>query len=701
VLTLTNVQAAQAGAYSVLVSNTFGAAVSSNAALTVLVPAAITTQPSNQTVAAGTSASFSVTASGTAPLAYQWKFNGTNLPGANASTLLLASAQSTQAGNYTVVVTNVAGSVTSALARLTVLTPVVVLDGFTLIAEGCPNGAVDPTETVTVNVGLKNIGTASTTNLVATLLATNGIESPSGPQTYGALTTNGAAVAHPFTFTASGSCGGTNIASFRLQDGTANLGTINFLFRLGQVNVTTVFSQDFDAATAPALPTGWTTSTSGAQSNWVTSTAASDTAPNSVFSPDPSGIGVNELDSPIITLPIGSAQLSFRHSYNLQASRDGGILEIKIGSGSWTNIATAGGSFVSGGYVGVLGSSRGNPLGGSSAWTGNSGGFINTVINLPAAASGQATQFRWRCGSDNRTSGTGWYVDSVSITNSSYLCCTASADLAVSLTASPDPALAGKYLSYMLAVTNLGPASASSVTLTDTLPASVAFVSASPGCVSLGGNVICNVGSIPSGGSTNFTIVVTPTADGMLTNLLAVASPTSDPYSGNNTALILTTVEVPPAITAQPSGQTAIVGTNVTFQLTTTGTAPLAYQWTFDGANLAGATAEALWLTNVQPAQAGDYAVVISNGAGSITSAVASLTVLVPITMSGASLASPAVSISFLSETGLSYLLEYKNLLDDPKWTPVSPAVPGTGGVMMLQDTNEPAASRYYRLRTE
>ena len=112
--------------------------------------------------------------------------------------------------------------------------PVLVSNSFTLVAESCPNGGVDPAETVTVNFGLKNIGTANTTNLVATLLATGGILSPSGPQTYGVLITNGAAVAQPFTFTASGICGGTNTATLQLQDGAANLGTVTFSFRLGQ-----------------------------------------------------------------------------------------------------------------------------------------------------------------------------------------------------------------------------------------------------------------------------------------------------------------------------------------------------------------------------------------------------------------------------------------------------------------------------------
>jgi uncharacterized repeat protein (TIGR01451 family) len=596
---------------------------------------------------------------------------------------------------------NNTAAIATTVAAPPVLVPIIVSNSFTLVAESCTNGAIDPGETLTVSLGLQNTGTAATTNLVATLLATGGVLSPSGSQTYGVLATNGAPVAQPFTFTATGNCGDTNIATLQLQDGTANLGTVTFSFRLGLPGVTNVFSQNFDTVTAPALPADWTSSASNAQSAWVTSTAAADSAPNSVFSPDPANIGVNELDSPAITLPAGPAQLTFRQQYDLESAYDGGVLEIRIGTGSWTDILVAGGGFVSGGYVTNLSTQYGNPLAGRSAWTGSSGGFITTLVDLPASAAGQTIQLRWRCGSDNGVSGAGWYIDTISVTASTYVCCNPNADLAVSLAASAEPAVVGQNLSYMLTVSNLGPASASSVTLTDSLPASVTFVSASPGCVNLGDYVACNLGSLPAGSATNLVIVVTPTAEGLITNSLLVASPTPDPNSSNNAATVVTTVDVPPAITAQPYSQTVMMGTNVTFQVTAAGTAPLIYQWVFAGTNLAGATTDTLLLTNVQPSQAGTYAVVITNVAGSITSSVASLTVLVPITMSGVSLASPAISISFPSETGLSYFLEYKNLLSDPAWTPLSVAVPGTGGVMTLQDTNTPVASRYYRLGTQ
>jgi hypothetical protein len=86
-------------------------------------PPSITTQPTNQTVVVGGTASFTVVAGGTLPLSYRWNFNGTNLSGATNTTLTLTNVQLSQAGNYAVVVTNLYGSVTSSSAVLTVNLP--------------------------------------------------------------------------------------------------------------------------------------------------------------------------------------------------------------------------------------------------------------------------------------------------------------------------------------------------------------------------------------------------------------------------------------------------------------------------------------------------------------------------------------------------------------------------------------------------
>jgi hypothetical protein len=80
----------------------------------------ITTPPADQTVVAGGNASFSVTAGGSPPLSYQWRHNGSDISGATASALTLTGVQTGDAGNYAAVVANPVGSVTSAVAVLTV-----------------------------------------------------------------------------------------------------------------------------------------------------------------------------------------------------------------------------------------------------------------------------------------------------------------------------------------------------------------------------------------------------------------------------------------------------------------------------------------------------------------------------------------------------------------------------------------------------
>ena len=121
-LVLANAQLTNSGSYSVIVTNLFGSATSSNAGLLLTnAPSAITVPPQSQSVLAGQAVTFSVVATGTPPLNYQWLFNGTNLSGATTNPFSLATVQSTNGGNYSVIVSNFAGSVTSAAATLTVV----------------------------------------------------------------------------------------------------------------------------------------------------------------------------------------------------------------------------------------------------------------------------------------------------------------------------------------------------------------------------------------------------------------------------------------------------------------------------------------------------------------------------------------------------------------------------------------------------
>lgn len=122
-LTLNNVQLSNAGYYRCTITNSSGATNSANALLTVWQPPTNVVSPAGVTVVAGGSASFSVTASGTPALTYQWYFSNSALSGVTNSTYNIANTRASQAGNYTVVITNSAGSITSSIAVLGVTNP--------------------------------------------------------------------------------------------------------------------------------------------------------------------------------------------------------------------------------------------------------------------------------------------------------------------------------------------------------------------------------------------------------------------------------------------------------------------------------------------------------------------------------------------------------------------------------------------------
>ena len=79
----------------------------------------------------------------------------------------------------------------------------------------------------------------------------------------------------------------------------------------------------------------------------------------------------------------------------------------------------AGGTFLSNGYSGTLGGPR-NPLSGRSGWTGNSGGFVWTQVQLAPGLLNEPIRFRWIMAQDRNGSGEGWYVDDVATTTAGY-----------------------------------------------------------------------------------------------------------------------------------------------------------------------------------------------------------------------------------------------------------------------------------------
>jgi hypothetical protein len=127
----TNFQAADAGAYEVVVTNTVGAVTSQVAVVTMMVAPTITQQPQSLTVRVGETAVFTVQADGVPVPTYQWRFNGVPLAGKVSPTLTLVSVTSAQAGSYDVVVANQVSAVTSQPASLEVWTDALSIGSYT------------------------------------------------------------------------------------------------------------------------------------------------------------------------------------------------------------------------------------------------------------------------------------------------------------------------------------------------------------------------------------------------------------------------------------------------------------------------------------------------------------------------------------------------------------------------------------------
>ncbi|MBK9939476.1 MAG: proprotein convertase P-domain-containing protein [Chitinophagaceae bacterium] len=180
-------------------------------------------------------------------------------------------------------------------------------------------------------------------------------------------------------------------------------------------------AENFDGVIAPALPTGWSATvgaTCAGTARWVTVNTTSFNAPNSAFANDPGCISDEYLDSRVFPIISPTAQLTFRRSNNLENNFDGLVLEISIGGGAFQDIIAAGGTFVTGGYNGTISAAFGSPIAGRQAWTGNSGGFVLTTINLPAAANGQNIVLRFRRATDSSVAGVGAFIDDISIAGS-------------------------------------------------------------------------------------------------------------------------------------------------------------------------------------------------------------------------------------------------------------------------------------------
>lgn len=551
--TSATVLADSGSSFTVTVSNAAGSVTSNAATLTVNpAPPTITTQPANVTVTAGATASFSVAATGTAPLTYQWKKGGTAITGAtSASYTTAATTLADNGASFTVTVTNAQGSATSAAAVLTVQAP--------------PVFTTQPVGSTTVTAGAAVTFTAAATgNPAPTFQWFKGATLLTG-QTAATLTIPSATLADAGSYTV--------VATNSLGSATSSAAVLI-------VNQAPVFT------TQPASQTVVAPAS-------VTFTAAASGFPAPTYQWQKGGAAIAGATS--ATYTIATTSLADAATYTCVATNS-------LGS------ATSNGAVLT---VQVPPAITTQPVG-TTVTAGASVSFTVVATGTPAPT------YQWQ------KSG----VNIAGATSATYTI--ASATLAD----------AG---AYTVVVTNpAGTVTSSAAALTVNAPPVITAQPANQSVV-VGQTATFSVtatgnpaptyqwrkGGAPIAGATSasYTTPVTVIGDDGSTFDVVVTNSLGTVTSGPAT-LTVNPAPVAPTITTQPASQTVAAGTSVTFSVVATGTPSPTYQWKKDGANIAGATGSSYTIPAVLSTDAGSYTVVVTNSQGTLTSSAATLSVL-------------------------------------------------------------------------
>jgi alpha-tubulin suppressor-like RCC1 family protein len=570
VLFVNNVSPTNGGEYSVIVSNSFGMLVSSNALLTVI-PLAISTQPHSEITFLGGTALLTVSATLLGPFYYQWQRNGANIIGATNDFLLLANADPSQDGTYSVIVSNIFGTVTSSNATVTVCAAAAWGDN----SAGQTSVPLELTNATMISAGyyhalfLKPDGSVGAwgddadgdaevpTNL------TNVVDISAGGYHNLALKSDTTVVAW-----GAGEVDHGDYANDEVHGQS--------IVPAGLTNVVRVTAGGFHSLALKS---------DGTVIAWGWNLSGQSTVPPSLTN--------------VVALAAGWA-----HSLALKS--DGTIVgwgynhegELNLPSNLSNVVAIAAGY-----YFSMALKSDGTVI----AWGDNSAQQTTVPIGLSnvvaIAASGyhclalkaDGTLVGWGDNSDGQNN------IPVGLTNVVMIS-------------------AGAY--YNLALVPHGPpvAIVPAVQLT-ILGGQTVYVPA----IDIGLRPLScqwQFGGVNLIGATNplLTLIGTQATSG--TYALVV----SNSYGKTTSSNVSLTV-IPLLIGSPPANQNVLAGTNMTLTVTANGWTPFNYQWQFDGTNLPGATSATLTVSNIQPVQAGQYAVAVGNAFGVVTSSAAQVEV--------------------------------------------------------------------------
>ena len=440
-----------------------------------------------------------------------------------ALSLLLSNATSIAGGGATLL--------PPSAARLTIVDNTgssVVAAGSALVSESFspPNGVIDPGEQVTLWFAFRDSAGTNVANLLASLLVTNGVSSPSNPQFYGPLVKNGPSASRQFSFVANGTNGQQISPTFHLQDGATDLGIVKFTYTLGSstasfTNSAPIVINDFSNAT-----------------------------------PYPAIITVGNMGGTLSKLTVTLTNLS--HSY----ASDVDVLLVSPGGTNSYLMAEAGSRYVINHATVTFDDAAASLLPNASQIINGvyrPTSYAPTTLSLPspaprspygvglAAFNGSNPLGDWKLFvyddtiNNSGVLSNGWFM---TLTTANTV--EGTADLVTSLSATPNPVTVTSNITYSVAVNNYGPASAANVVLTNLLPPSASFVAAAstPGAdTSVPGCVIYRLGTLAKDAMANLTITATAHATNTtITNWVWALSDTAEAYGTDNTNLVSTVV---------------------------------------------------------------------------------------------------------------------------------------------------------------